>query len=145
MNKNQVKMVRYGQLVNKVIEDTEAVQETMSPKFQALKDAIVAGTVADVAEGDYANTLQSFTAGTAQYQGFLAQLQGVAAPARLMGNHKLLCGAYAEFVAGCEAMVAALHNAPAQLDEAAFSAAEADQDVATDKLMKYLQKISALI
>ncbi|WP_125705615.1 hypothetical protein [Lacticaseibacillus daqingensis] len=144
MNKNQLKMVHYGQLVNQVITTTEDIQSTMSPKFETLLQAIDAATVAALDPADYTATKAAFAAGTAQYEALGQQLNGVVAPARLMGNHKLLAGAYAEFVAGCQAMTASLGAAPADLDTAAFDAAETAQDTATAKLMKHLQKISAL-
>ncbi|WP_179394887.1 hypothetical protein [Lacticaseibacillus absianus] len=144
MNKNQVKLLHYGQVVNRVITQTEEIQETMSAKFEALRTAIDSETLAAFDSESYAETKAAFSAGTTQYAALGQQLDAVAVPARLMGNHKLMTSAYAEFVAGCAAMTASLNDTPATLDVAAFNAAEAAQDAATGKLMKHLQKVSAL-
>ena len=61
-----------------------------------------------------------------------------------MGNQKFFAAAYQEFVDGCQAMTGSL-QADQSVDQAAFSAAEAAQDAATDKISKYLQRISSLI
>ncbi len=144
MNKNQQKFAHYAQLINQIVTDTEAEQDKMSPKFETLKQALLAGTLADFDSAEYATIKTLFADGTAHYQQMLAQLQQAKVPAKLMGNHKLLTAAFADFVAGCDAMVTSLHENPSTFDEAAFSEAEADQDVATSKLMKYIQKISLM-
>ena len=144
MNKNQQKFAHYAQLINKVVTETEEEQDQMSPKFEVLKEAIEAKQIAAFDAAEYTATSDLFTAGTEHYQALLAQLRAVAVPAKLIGNHKLLTAAFSDFVAGCEAMVASLHDAPTALDEAAFAAAEADQDAATTRLMKYIQKISLM-
>ncbi|MFD1433127.1 hypothetical protein [Lacticaseibacillus yichunensis] len=145
MNKNQLKMMHYGTTIDKVMKDTEAQQEVLSPLFEALRSAIDAGTEQAFDAETYTETKTAFTAGTAVYAGLSDKLASLAAPARLMGNHVLLKNTYADFVAGCQAMTASLGDAPADLDVAAFNSAEAAQDEATDKLMKYLQRISALV
>ncbi|MCI1985354.1 MAG: hypothetical protein LKJ69_01345 [Lactobacillus sp.] len=144
MNKNQQKFARYAQLINQIVTDTEAEQDEMSPKFEALKAAEEAGTIADFDAEAYATTKTLFAAGTAHYQKMLEQLEAAQAPARLLGNHKLLTGAFRDFTLGCEAMLASLHETPADFDATAFDAAEATQDAATTKLMKHIQKITAM-
>ncbi|WP_461213402.1 hypothetical protein [Lacticaseibacillus sp. GG6-2] len=144
MNKNQQKFARYAQLINQVVTDTEAEQDKMSPKFEELKKALLDGSMADFDGADYTAIKTLFADGTTHYQQMLTQLQKVKVPAKLMGNHKLLTAAFSDFVDGCTAMVASLHDNPSAFDEEAFSEAEADQDVATTRLMKYIQKISLM-
>ncbi|MFD1485346.1 hypothetical protein ACFQ5J_08900 [Lacticaseibacillus baoqingensis] len=143
MNKNQQKLAYYAQLINQIVTETEAEQDQMSPKFEELKAAEAAKTIQDFDAQAYQATKTLFTNGTTHYQQMLAQLEAAQAPARLLGNHKLLTSAFRDFTQGCVEMVASLHDAPAEFDQAAFDAAEAKQDAATTKLMKHIAKITA--
>ncbi|WP_390408081.1 hypothetical protein [Lacticaseibacillus jixiensis] len=145
MNKTQAKFLYYAQLINLIVSDTEAEQDQMSPKFTALKDALEAGSVADFDADEYAKTKASFADGTDHYQGMLQKLEDAKVPARLMGNHKLLTNAFRDFTQGCQNMVDSLHDDPASFDQAAFLKAEADQDAASERLMKYIQKLSSMM
>lgn len=145
MNKTQLKLMHYAQLINLIMDDTEAEQDQMSPKFDALKQALLDGTMGAFDTDTYANTITSFQDGTDHYASMLEKLQAAKVPAKLMGNHKLLTNAFADFQKGCQDMVDALHDSPAQFDESAFSLAEADQDAASSRLMKYIQKVSTMM
>lgn len=145
MNKTQMKLMHYAQLINLIMDDTEAEQDQMSPKFDALKQALLDGTMGEFDTDTYAKTIASFQDGTDHYAGMLEKLQAAKVPAKLMGNHKLLTQAFADFQKGCQDMVDSLHDSPTQFDESAFSMAEADQDAASSRLMKYIQKISAMM
>lgn len=144
MNKAQQKLMHYGNLIAAVVRDMEANQEALNPKFEQLRAAIDADKVADFDAADYTATKEAFAAGTQAYAQQLAQLEAGQAPARLLGNHKLLVAAYTSFVTGCQTMTDSLGAAPADLDVAAFNAAEQAQDDATAKVMKYLQRVSQL-
>ncbi|WP_407894443.1 hypothetical protein [Lacticaseibacillus sp. N501-2] len=145
MNKTQMKLMHYAQLINLIMDDTEAEQDQMSPKFEALKQALLNGNIGDFDKEAYAQTITSFQDGTDHYNSMLEKLQNAKVPAKLMGNHKLLTSAFTDFVKGCQDMVDSLHDNPTEFDEGAFSMAEADQDAASSRLMKYIQKISAMV
>jgi len=144
MNKNQLKIMHYGNLINSVITDTESTQESLNPEFEALRKAIDDKTVADMAPDAYQKTKADFVAGTAHYQELLDKLQTAQVPARLLGNHKLMASSYARFVAACEQMTQSLGD-DQTIDQAQFNEAEATQDEETEKITKYLQKISVLV
>lgn len=144
MNKAQQKLVRYGNLIAAVVRGMEAEQEALNPKFEQLRTAIDEDKLADINADDYAATKSAFAEGTATYQQQLDSLTTADAPARLMGNHKLLVAAYTDFVAGCQAMTDSLGKDKASLDVAAFNAAEQAQDAATEQIMKHLQRVSQL-
>lgn len=144
MNKNQLKLMHYGTMINDVITKTESTQEGLNPEFEALRNAIDSDKLADFDKDAYVKTQADFKAGTATYQDLLKQLETAAVPARLIGNHKLLAGSYARFVDACVAMTNSLGD-DVTIDTAAFDAAEKIQDEETDKITKYLQKISVLV
>lgn len=144
MNKNQLKMMLYAKTINQVMDTVESVQDDISPKFEVLRQALDDNKLASVTEADYQTTLDAFNAGTDKYKELLAKLQTAKAPARLVGNHKLLTGAFDDFVNGCVAMIDSMHDKPEALDQAAFDQSEADQDDAQERIMKHLQKISSL-
>ncbi|MFC6314329.1 hypothetical protein ACFQHW_01925 [Lapidilactobacillus achengensis] len=143
-NKMQQKAMHYGVTINQVVERTEQIQEELDPMFRALKDALAADQVATMAPVKYTETRDVFTERSAEYQQLCARLAKGTAPARLMGNHKLLVAAYQDFADGCQAMAASLHE-DQTVDQAAFAAAEAQQDDATERMSKYLQRITALV
>lgn len=144
MNKAQQKLQHYARLISSVMDATEGQQDTLGPLFDRLRKAIDDDQLASVSDEDYAATREAFAAGTAVYETQLTALQQATAPARMMGNHQLLTAAYADFVAGCQAMTASLGDGKAALDQSQFDAAEKAQDEATEKLMKRLQRVSAL-
>jgi len=144
MNKNQLKIMHYGNLINTVITDTENTQESLNPEFEVLRAAIDDQKISDMDGAAYQKTQQDFAEGTAHYQSLLDQLNSAAVPARLIGNHKLLTGSYGRFVDACVAMTKSLGDNLA-IDVEAFNQAEAIQDEETEKITKYLQKISVLV
>ncbi|MFD1393415.1 hypothetical protein ACFQ3L_07495 [Lacticaseibacillus jixianensis] len=144
MNKNQQKMVHFSNVMQQVMNGTEAEQERLNPQFTALRAAIDAGTSASFDAATYAQTKQQFEAGTNHYAALLETLAAPSAPARFIGAHKLLVAAYRDFVAACQAMTESLHDAPGSLDVSAFNAAEKAQDAATERMMVQLSKITRL-
>lgn len=143
-NKMQQKARHYSLTINKVVSQTEKIQEELDPLFQKIQKAIKDDTVASLTADEYHEIKTTFAARTADYQDLADELAAAVPPARLMGNQKFLAAAYQEFVDGCQAMTGSL-QADQSVDQAAFSAAEAAQDAATDKISKYLQRISSLI
>ena len=91
----------------------------------------------------YEEIRKSFAEGTAEYGTLLGKFENADAPARYIGNHKLLTKAFASFVEGCKDMTASL-GADKKIDVAAFNAAEKLQDEETGQLTKYLEKIQLI-
>lgn len=144
MNKNQQRMYNYGRLINDVMSDVEKLQDRMSPQFQTLRDAIDDDKLADVSADDFATIQSSFADGTTEYRELAGKLNAASAPARLLGNHKLLVGAFDRFAQDCQDMTDSLQDG-GKIDVAKFDAAEQAQDAETDKITKYIQKISLLV
>ena len=144
MNKNQQKMVHFSNVMQQVMGGTEAEQDLLNPKFTALRKAIDAGTIADFDSQEYGATKQLFEDGTEKYGELLTTLANTTPPARFIGTHKLLISAYRDFGAGCPALTDSLKDSPAQLDQAAFDAAEKAQDAATERIMTQLSKITRI-
>lgn len=143
MNKNQQKMVAYGRLIDNVMGRVEEIQDRLNPEYEELRNAIDNDKVSDIAVDRYAEIQKDFADGTAEYAALEQQLAAGSAPARLMGNHKLMVKAFTAFVAGCQAMTDSL-GADKVVDVAAFNAAEAEQDQQTELITKHLQKIQFL-
>lgn len=143
-NKMQQKAMHYGLTINNVVENTEKYQEELDPLFTALKDKLTANDLASMTPADYDETRATFAKRTADYATLADKLAAAVPPARLMGNQQLLVAAYRDFVAGCQAMTDSL-GPDKKVDEAQFSAAEQQQDAATEKISKYLQRITNLV
>ncbi|WP_416353292.1 hypothetical protein ACNAN0_10940 [Agrilactobacillus fermenti] len=144
MNKTQQKAVRYAQLINDLVENLEKNQSDLNPDFEKLKAAIQQDTVKDIPADDYWQIQEHFQQGTNNYQADLEKLQHGQAPARLVGTHHLLLHAYEDFVAGCQQMVDSMLD-DRTIDTKAFDTAEQAQDAATEKIGKYIQKLTQLI
>lgn len=140
MSKVQQKMTRYGNLINDVMGQVEQLQDKMSPQFEELRKAIDSDKVADIDDAHYEEIRKSFADGTKQYAILLGKFETADAPARFMGNHRLLTKAFARFVDGCTNMTASLGDNK-QIDVPAFNAAEKLQDQESGELTKYLQRI----
>ncbi|MEE6715304.1 hypothetical protein [Schleiferilactobacillus harbinensis] len=144
MVKAQQKYLYYAKTINDVMDGITSIQEKMDPDYQLVRNAIDENAVDKIAEEKYFSIIENFTKGTNGYRDLQAQLEKSAVPARLMGNHHLLLGAFKTFVAGCQAMIDSMHD-DRTVDVAAFRAAEAAQDKATDNIGKYLGRVDQLV
>ncbi|MFD1465786.1 hypothetical protein ACFQ4L_06900 [Lapidilactobacillus mulanensis] len=142
-NKMQQRAMNYGNLINNVIEQTEQMQEKLDPLFKELKEKLSSNDLASLSTDRYQEIRQGFAEGVQVYDELLGRLDKAQAPARLMGNQKLLAGAFRDFVAGCQEMTESL-NDDQTVDREKFDAAEAKQDESTERLSKYLTKIGTL-
>ncbi|MFD1672929.1 hypothetical protein ACFQ5M_12575 [Agrilactobacillus yilanensis] len=144
MNKTQQRTMRYAQLINGMIQNLEDNQTDLNSDYERLKEAIEADKVADITSDDYWTIQENFQKGTDSYKDQLQKLKRGQAPAKLMGTHHLLLDAYEEFVDGCQDMVDSMLD-DRTVDSEKFLMAEQAQDTATDKISKYIQKITQLI
>lgn len=144
MVKAQQKYLFYAKTINDVVEGITDIQEKMDPDYQQVKNAINDDTVGDIPEDKYFSIIENFTKGTNGYRDLQTKLEKSTVPARLVGNHHLLVGAFKAFVAGCQAMIDSMHD-DRTVDVKAFQAAEAAQDKATDDIGKYLGRVDQLV
>lgn len=144
MNKTQQRAIRYAQLINGMIQNLEDNQTDLNGDYERLKKAIEADKVAEISAADYWAIQEHFQKGTDSYQDQLTKLKKGQAPARIMGTQHLLVDAYTKFVDGCQAMVDSMLD-DRTIDVDKFNQAEQAQDLATDKIGKYIQKITQLL
>ncbi|KRM54357.1 hypothetical protein [Lacticaseibacillus sharpeae] len=144
MNKNQQKMAQYGYTINNVMSRTDELQDELNPLFIQLREAIDNNKVDDFKKDDYEDIRSKFAAGTAEYAEMLKKFESAQVPARFIGNHKLLTKAFASFVEGCQQMTDSLGD-DKQIDVDSFNAAEKQQDEASEKVSKFLNKIQVLV
>lgn len=144
MNKTQQRAIRYAQLINGMIQNLEDNQTDLNGDYERLKKAIEADKVAEISSADYWAIQEHFQKGTDSYQDQLAKLKKGQAPARIIGTQHLLVDAYGQFVEGCQTMVDSMLD-DRTIDVAKFDEAEQAQDQATDKIGKYIQKITQLL
>ena len=133
----------YVQKINQLVQDTEAVGEKMHPKYMIVREAIDENKVSDLSAEVLADIIQTFEAGTKEYEQMLNKLNGLRPPARILGLHKRLHAAYRNYVAGCQEMIASLQAEA--MDVAAFNAAEKKQDEATDTIGSAIQRMTMLL
>lgn len=144
MNKTQQRAMRYAQLINGMIQNLEDNQNDLNGDYERLKQALDEDKVTEISAEDYWAIQEHFQKGTNSYKDQLTKLQKGQAPAKLMGTHHLLLDAYESFVDGCQDMVDSMLD-DRTIDREKFDAAEQVQDLATDKIGKYIQKITQLI
>lgn len=132
----------YIQMINQIIQDTEAVGEKMNPKFEEVKKAIEDNQISSLSSERLAEILTTFNEGTQKYKEYLAQLQGLKAPARIIGLHKKLVVAYQKYVQGCLDMIASLEG---EVVVDAFNQAEQYQDEASETIAFVIQRMTMLL
>ncbi len=132
----------YIQMINQLIQDTEAVGEKMNPKFEEVKKAIEDNQLATLSSEQLSEILATFNEGTQTYKAYLSKLQRLKAPARVIGLHKKLVAAYQKYVQGCLDMIASLEG---EVDVEAFNQAEQHQDEATDTIAFAIQRMTMLL
>ncbi|GAF41036.1 hypothetical protein FC83_GL001899 [Agrilactobacillus composti DSM 18527 = JCM 14202] len=144
MNKIQQKAVRYAQMINGLVQNLEDNQSDLNGDFEKLKKAVETDTVADIPSDDYWAIQEHFQRGTDSYKDQLNKLKKTPAPARVAGTQFNLVSAYQDFVDGCQAMVDSMQD-NRTISKSAFAAAEKAQDEASEKISKYIQKLTQLM
>ncbi len=134
----------YVQTINKIVQDTEAIGETMNPNYEELRNAIDTQTVASFTPERLAEIADVFAAGTQQYETMMAKISTLRPPARVMGIHKKFERSYKMYVEGCQEMIASIRNTEG-VDVAAFDASEKKQDEATDDISFSIQRMTKIL
>ncbi|MGX7196767.1 hypothetical protein [Enterococcus olivae] len=132
----------YVQKINDIVKDTEAIGEEMNPCFEEIRQAIDEDKTAEISEEKRNEIVKVFEEGTKKYQAMKTTIAALRPPARVMGIHKKFERSYFEYVEGCEEMIASLSEG---VDAAAFNAAEAKQDEATDTIAFSIQRMTGLL
>lgn len=143
MNKTQQKARHYSQVLNQVIERTQAIQEELNPQFEEVKTALANDQLTAMKSSHYLEIEGQFQHGTDEYQQLAAQLQQATPPAKLMGLNFSLVKVYREYVAACQAMIDSMKD-DRTVDISAFKAAEAAQDQTTTAMGKILVKMNQI-
>lgn len=145
MVKAQRILVHYAQVIDEMVTTTQKLSSTLNGDYQLLKEAINTDTVAEISQDQWTSIKAHFDQGVADYQKNLATVQAVRPPAKALGMHRLLVNAYTDYVAGCAQMAASVDAKAHQVDAAAFTAAEKQQDDSSLKLNKQVNRIMTLL
>ncbi|HLQ40902.1 MAG TPA: hypothetical protein VK118_08075 [Tetragenococcus sp.] len=133
----------YAQKISQVVQETETIGEKMNPDYELIRNLIDKDQLNQLSEEKRQIIVENFQAGTDQYQVLLDTLKSLRAPARVIGTHKKFEAAFSRYVAGCQAMVDSISLST--VDAVAFTAAEKEQDEATDTISAAIQKIMNLL
>lgn len=133
----------YIQNINQIVQDTEAIGETLNPKYEEIRQAIDQEQLAAVSAETISEIVETFEKGTSKYEAMLKQIRSLRPPAQVLGIHKKFEHSYANYVAGCQEMIASL--AQGQVNIEAFNAAEEKQDSATDGISFAIQRMTRVL
>lgn len=134
----------YVQTVDKIVKETEAIGETMHPKYEKIREAIDQKKTAELTQSELVETVELFDQGTEKYRNMLKKISTLRPPAKVMGIHKNFEKAYKNYVAGCEEMTQSIQPEKG-IDAEQFDASEAKQDQATDDISAAIQKMTNLL
>lgn len=140
MNSTQKRAFDYGNKINELIQRTQEVQEKMNPQFEIVRKAIDDNKLKDMAAPEYLQIQGDFQQGTDDYKKIAKEMHSAKAPAKLMGTQHNLAATYDEYAQSCQDMVDSMQD-NRDVDIDAFNEAEQKQEIATDKISKYIQKI----
>ena len=135
----------YIQKINDVVTTSEEVGEEMNPSYETIRGAIDAENTAELTAEELASTKELFLSGTNKYRELLAEIKGLKAPAKVMGIHKKLEKAFADYVNGCQEMVDSIDTEKSAVNEELFNSSEAKQDEATDTISFCIQRVTQLV
>lgn len=134
----------YVQTVDKIVKETEAIGETMHPKYEKIREAIDQKKTAELTQAELVETVELFDQGTEKYRNMLKKISTLRPPAKVMGIHKNFEKAYKNYVAGYEEMTQSIQPEKG-IDAEQFDASEAKQDQATDDISAAIQKMTNLL
>ena len=134
----------YVQTVDKIVKETEAIGETMHPKYEKIREAIDQKKTAELTQAELVETVELFDQGTEKYRNMLKKISTLRPPAKVMGIHKNFEKAYKNYVAGCEKMTQSIQPEKG-INAEQFDASEAKQDQATDDISAAIQKMTNLL
>lgn len=135
----------YVQKINDIVQETEAVGETMNPHFEEIRAALDTDKVSELSTEKLSEIHTSFTTGVAKYDEMFTTIKGLKPTARVIGIHKKLERAYGDYVASCQAMVDAIDVTAGTVDQVAFDASEKAQDENTDGIAFCIQRMTGLL
>ena len=100
----------YIQNINKIVQDTEEIGDTLNPQYEEVRQAIDADKVNELTAEKLAAIVDTFEKGTAKYVAMYTQVSKLRPPAQVLGIHKKFENSYKMYVEGCQAMIASLAN-----------------------------------
>ncbi|MBM7709674.1 hypothetical protein [Enterococcus lemanii] len=133
----------YIQNINQIVQETEAIGENLNPKYEEIRQAIDQEQLAEISAEKISEIVETFANGTSKYEAMLKQVRSLRPPAQVLGIHKKFENSYANYVAGCQEMIASL--AQGTVDVEAFNAAEEKQDGATDGISFAIQRMTRIL
>ncbi|MBW1606018.1 hypothetical protein [Lactobacillus sp. Sy-1] len=132
------KMSNYAPTVSQLITETDKTGEKLSKYYEPLKKALDKD---DLSKINLAETKEKFQNGTTFYKETLRKLKVLGVPARIIGKHKLLVGAYSDYADACQEMVDSINPDDNTVDKGAFKDSEDAQSDSVARVIKYTQKI----
>ncbi|MHA8110682.1 hypothetical protein ACYATP_04180 [Lactobacillaceae bacterium Melli_B4] len=132
------KLSNYAPTVSQLITETDKTGEKLAKYYEPLKKAIDKDDLSSI---DLRTTREHFQNGTTFYKETLRKLKTLSVPARLIGKHKLLVGAYSDYADACQEMVDSIDVDGNNVDKGAFADSEDEQSDSVARVVKYTQKI----
>ncbi|MEJ6400196.1 hypothetical protein [Nicoliella lavandulae] len=133
------KMSNYAPTISQLITETDKTGEKLAKYYEPLKEAIDKDK--DLSDIDLKATREHFQNGTTFYKETLRKLKTLGVPARVLGKHKLLVGAYSDYADACQEMVDSINVDGHTVDKGVFKDSEEAQSDSVARVVKYTQKI----
>ncbi|GAF37268.1 hypothetical protein [Lentilactobacillus farraginis] len=136
---------RYAKVVSDIIDATQTNGEDLNADYEILRKTIDDGTVADLGTDQLARIKAHFQAGTDKYKDNVTKLEQAPVPVKVLGKHKLLVRAYADYAAACQAMTDSLDAEAGSINTDQFNQAEKDQEAHIAKVSDVTTRIMGLL
>jgi len=117
----------------------------MNGSYELIREAIDTQKLETLTREQLTDIKALFAGGTEKYKMMLTQIQELRPPARVMGIHRKLEKAFADYVQGCQEMVDALQPDEAVVNTELFNQSEKKQDEATDTISFSIQRMTNLL
>ena len=142
MSRESKKLHEYGNFIADVVQTTQDTQTALNPKYETIKKHIDDGTLKDMPANEYLEIQGEFQSGVDTYKKTAKEVAETAmdAPAKLVGTHRSLAKAYANYAESCQLMLDSMKD-NRDVDKDKFEESEKAQDEYAELMSKYLQKI----
>jgi polar amino acid transport system substrate-binding protein len=136
---------RYAKIVSDIIDSTQSNGEDLNADYEVLRKSIDDKTVSDLGSDRLTQIKTHFQSGTDKYQDNVNKLEQAPVPVKILGKHKILVRAYADYADACQDMTDSLNPEDASIDAEKFNRSEKDQENHIAKVSDVTTRIMGML
>lgn len=132
---------RYAKIVSDIIDSTQSNGEDLNADYEVLRKSIDDKTVSDLGSDRLTQIKTHFQSGTDKYQDNVNKLEQAPVPVKILGKHKILVRAYADYANACQDMTDSLNPEDASIDAKKFNRSEKTRKITLQKFLTLRQEL----